>query len=64
MGKKNAKLYRNLRRRFLEQGDEEALDTARALLKEQQNISIGDRERLYGYIEGGARSSFPSPRHC
>nr|NIP17432.1 tryptophan--tRNA ligase [Xanthomonadales bacterium]NIX12222.1 tryptophan--tRNA ligase [Xanthomonadales bacterium] len=44
MGKKNAKLYRSLRRRFLEQGDEEALETARALLKEQQNISIGDRE--------------------
>jgi len=62
MGKKNAKLYRNLRRRFLEQGDEEALDTARALLKEQQNISIGDRERLYGYIEGGGKVILPEPQ--
>ena len=62
MGKKNAKLYRSLRRRFLEQGDEEALDTARALLKEQQNISIGDRERLYGYIEGGGKVILPEPQ--
>ncbi|MEQ6884872.1 tryptophan--tRNA ligase [Salicola sp. Rm-C-2C1-2] len=62
MGKKNAKLYRSLRRRFLEQGDEEALETARALLKEQQNISIGDRERLYGYIEGGGKVILPEPR--
>ena len=62
MGKKNAKLYRSLRRRFLEQGDEEALETARALLKEQQNISIGDRERLYGYIEGGGKVILPEPQ--
>jgi len=62
MGKKNAKLYRNLRKRFLEQGDEAALETARALLKEQQNISIGDRERLYGYIEGGGKVILPEPQ--
>ncbi len=62
MGKKNAKLYRSLRRRFLEQGDEEALETARALLKEQQNISFGDRERLYGYIEGGGKVILPEPQ--
>ncbi|TVP61306.1 MAG: tryptophan--tRNA ligase [Halomonadaceae bacterium] len=62
MGKKNAKLYRSLRKRFLEQGDEAALDTARALLKEQQNISIGDRERLYGYIEGGGKVILPEPQ--
>lgn len=62
MGKKNAKLYRNLRRRFLEQGDDEALETARALLKEQQNISLGDRERLYGYIEGGGKVILPEPQ--
>lgn len=62
MGKKNGKLYRNLRRRFLEQGDDEALETARALLKEQQNISLGDRERLYGYIEGGGKVILPEPQ--
>lgn len=62
LGKKNARLYRSLRRRFLEQGDDDALETARALLKEQQNISLGDRERLYGYIEGGGKVILPEPQ--
>ncbi len=61
MGKKNAKLYRNLRKKYLEQGDQEALEVARALLKEQQNISIGDKERLFGYIEGGGKVILPEP---
>jgi tryptophanyl-tRNA synthetase len=40
----------------------DALETARALLKEQQNISMGDRERLYGYIEGGGKVILPEPQ--
>ncbi|SFM24925.1 tryptophanyl-tRNA synthetase [Marinobacter zhejiangensis] len=62
MGKKNAKLYRALKKRYQEEGDLEALETARALLKEQQNISLGDRERLYGYIEGGGKVILPEPQ--
>ena len=62
MGKKNAKVYRSLRRRFLEKGDEEALETARALIREQQNVSLGDRERLFGYIEGGGKVILPEPQ--
>ena len=62
MGKKAARLYKDLRRSYLEQGDGEALDRARALLSEQQNLSIGDRERLYGYLEGGGRIILPEPQ--
>jgi tryptophanyl-tRNA synthetase len=62
MGKKNAKLYRSLQKRFQEQGDDEALETARALIKEQQNISLGDRERLFGFIEGGGKVILPEPQ--
>lgn len=62
MGKKAARLYRDLRRRYLEQGDAEALERARALLAEQQNLSIGDRERLYGFLEGGGRIILPEPQ--
>lgn len=62
MGKKGARLYRDLRRRYLEQGDAEALERARALLSEQQNLSIGDRERLFGYLEGGGRIVLPEPK--
>lgn len=61
MGKKAARLYRDLRRRYVEQGDAEALERARALLAEQSNLSIGDRERLFGYLEGGGRIILPEP---
>ena len=62
MGKKNAKLYHELRKRYQEQGDAEALDTGRALLEAQHNISIGDRERLFGYLEGGGKIILPEPQ--
>jgi len=62
MGKKSAKLYRNLQKRFQEQGDDEALATARALIIDQQNISLGDRERLLGFIEGGGKVILPEPQ--
>jgi len=62
MGKKSAKLYRALQKRFQEQGDDEALATARALIIDQQNISLGDRERLLGYVEGGGKVILPEPQ--
>jgi tryptophanyl-tRNA synthetase len=62
MGKKNARLYRDLRRRYQEQGDDQALDVARAMLETQQNISLGDRERLFGYLEGSGKIILPEPQ--
>ena len=62
MGKKSGKLYHELRRRYQEQGDAEALDRARALIESQKRISIGDRERLMGYLEGGGKMIFPEPQ--
>jgi len=62
MGKKNAKLYNELRRKFQEQGDHDALETARELLKTQQNITLGDRERLFGYVEGSGKIILPEPQ--
>jgi tryptophanyl-tRNA synthetase len=62
MGRKAARLYRELRRSYQEQGDAEALERARALLAEQQNLSIGDSERLFGYLEGGGRIILPEPQ--
>jgi tryptophanyl-tRNA synthetase len=61
MGRKVGKLYEELRRKYQEQGDQEALERAQALLKEQQNITVGDRERLFGYIEGGGKIILPEP---
>jgi tryptophanyl-tRNA synthetase len=55
MGPKKAKLYRTLRAKFQEQGDAGALAQAQELVNDVQNLSLGDKERLYGYIEGGGR---------
>jgi tryptophanyl-tRNA synthetase len=62
MGRKVGRMYTELRKTYLEKGDTEALDRARALLGEQQNLSIGDRERLFGYLEGGGRIILPEPQ--
>ena len=61
MGKKNAKLYRDLRKSYQEQGDGEALNTAQALVETQQNISLGDKKRLLGYLEGESKTILPEP---
>ena len=61
MGKKNAKLYRELRKAYHERGESEALGKAKALLEAQQNVSLGDRERLFGYLEGSGKIILPEP---
>ena len=55
MGSKKARLFNELRAKFLENGDGESLKRAQALLEEQQNIPRGDRERLYGWLEGSGK---------
>ena len=62
MGKKSAKLYSRYHKAYTEQGDQEALDAARALLENQQNITVNDKERLFGYLEGSGRLILPEPQ--
>jgi len=62
MGKKTAKLYRDRRTAYLERGDREALDTARALLEKQKNVTLGEKELLFGYLEGGGRMILNEPQ--
>ncbi|MBT5671190.1 MAG: tryptophan--tRNA ligase, partial [Betaproteobacteria bacterium] len=57
-----AKLYRQLKNRFQEQGDDSALESARALLEESANLSLGDRERLFGYLDGGGKMILSEPQ--
>ncbi len=61
MGAKKVRLWNELRKKFLEQGDAEALKRAQALLDEQQNLSRGDRERLYGWLEGSGKRILVEP---
>ena len=61
MGSKKARLFNELRTKFLEQGDVEALQRAQALLDEQQNLPRGDRERLFGWLEGSGKKILVEP---
>lgn len=61
LGSKKSKLYTELRNLYQEQGDEHALEEAQSLLNEQQNLSLGDRERLFGYLEGGGKMILTEP---
>lgn len=61
LGSKKSRLYVELRNRYQEQGDENALAEAKSLLEEQQNLSMGDQERLYGYLEGGGKMILCEP---
>ncbi len=62
LGTKRRKLYVDLRNRYQEQGDTDALAAARALIEEAQNLSMGDRERLFGFIEGGGKMILSEPQ--
>ncbi len=62
MGKKAGRLYSQFRTAYQEQGDHDALAKAQALLQAQQNISLGDRERLFGYLEGGGKMILAEPK--
>lgn len=63
LGNKRGTLYDELRTRYQEGGDDEALESARALIEEQQGLSLGDRERLLGYLEGGGKMILVEPEY-
>ena len=62
LGSKRAKRYEQLRSAFQEQGDQAALEAAREMVDQAQNLALGDRERLFGYLEGSRRVILPEPR--
>ena len=61
LGSKRARLYDEFRTRFQQNGDEEGLALGKALLEEAQSLSLGDRERLYGYLEGSGKMILVEP---
>jgi tryptophanyl-tRNA synthetase len=62
LGGRNITLYRQLRRRFQEAGDQAALERARALIASNTRITVADRERLLGYLEGSSVSILHEPQ--
>ncbi|HEY5762063.1 MAG TPA: tryptophan--tRNA ligase [Rhodocyclaceae bacterium] len=61
LGSKKARYYNNLRTRYQEQGDASAIEQAHALLDEIQHVSVADRERLFGYLEGTGKMILVEP---
>ena len=61
LGSKKGSLYEEMRSAYQQAGDEEALESARALIEEQQGMSMGDKERLLGYLEGGGKMILLEP---
>ena len=61
LGNKRGGLYEEMRVAYQQSGDEEALESARAMIEEQQGMSMGDKERLLGYLEGGGKMILLEP---
>jgi len=62
LGSKRAKLYNELRTEYQQDGKEEALEQAKAMLDDAQSLSLGDRERLFGYLEGSRKLILVEPQ--
>jgi tryptophanyl-tRNA synthetase len=62
LGGRTATSYRQLRRKYQEHGDTEALERARALVHANNRITVADRERLLGFLEGTGVSILPEPQ--
>jgi tryptophanyl-tRNA synthetase len=61
LGSRRAKRFTELRTRYQEHGEVEALEHARALIDEAASLSMADRERLFGYAEGARRIILVEP---
>lgn len=61
LGGKKARLYDELRVRFQQDGDKEALEQAKAMLGDVQHLSTIDRERLFGFLEGSGKMILVEP---
>ncbi|NDD74316.1 MAG: tryptophan--tRNA ligase [Gammaproteobacteria bacterium] len=62
LGGRNSSLYRELRRKFQESGDTVALEKARALVQGNSRITVADRDRLLGFLEGTSVAILPEPQ--
>ena len=61
LGSKKARLYEELRTRFQQDGNKEAVEQAKAMLNEIQHLSAVDRERLFGFLEGTGKMILVEP---
>jgi tryptophanyl-tRNA synthetase len=61
LGGRNGLRYKELRKLYQEQGDEGAVAKARSMLDGNARVTVADRERLLGYLEGTGRTILVEP---
>src|SRR6266446_6870548 len=61
LGSRNSAMYRTLRKEFQEKGDADALARARALVESNARLTVADRDRLFGFLEGTGIAILPEP---
>ncbi|MBL8413680.1 MAG: tryptophan--tRNA ligase [Propionivibrio sp.] len=61
LGSRNARLYSQLRTRYQQEGEASAIERAHALFDAAQNLSLVERERLSGYLEGTGKMILVEP---
>ncbi len=61
LGTRNSTRYNELRRLYQEKGEAEAIAKAHSLLEGTARLTLADRERLIGYLEGTGRSYLVEP---
>lgn len=62
LGPKRSILYEELLTKFQRDGDEESLEKARFLLKDAVNLSSGEEERLFAFLENKSRVILTEPQ--
>jgi len=61
LGARNANLYRSLRKDYQEKGAADSLVRARSLVESNARLTVADRDRLLGYLEGTGITILPEP---
>jgi tryptophanyl-tRNA synthetase len=61
LGSRNAALYRTLRKEYQEKGAADALAQARTLVESNSRLTVADRDRLAGFLEGTGIAVLPEP---
>jgi tryptophanyl-tRNA synthetase len=61
LGGKKARFFEEMRVRFQQNGDREAVEQAKAMLAELPHLSLADRERLLGHLEGTGKMILVEP---
>jgi tryptophanyl-tRNA synthetase len=61
LGGKQSRMYLEFRKHYQERGEESALESGRALVENHPRLTLADRERLLGYLEGMGRTILVEP---